>query len=458
MLSFYVTDYFIWALVLLLMVYAVQVMRHAHLRQPWGRVFRGHTAAVAAVILGIYAVIGLADSVHWTQSGEGAESEPVSALDWAMTPMRTQVEKSYSAPFAIHGLSREMQVDENGQPQRVLPRLKHAGSHLESEDQRAEDIAAKAALGGSLGLLIGLSGLLGVLVLTARGCPVTTGRRLRHLVGRHSPARSAAVTWLLISAVLGAAWHLGQYYHIWGTDKVGYDVFYISMKSVRTGLVIGTLTTLVMLPFALALGLMAGYFRGWVDDVVQYIYTTLNAIPGVLLIAAAVLMLDVYMYNHSDQFQSVAQRADWRLLFICLILGITSWTGLCRLLRAETLKLRSADYVVAARAFGVGSPVIMLRHLLPNVMHIVLITIVIDFSGLVLAEAVLAYVEIGVDPTMHSWGNMINSARLELAREPVVWWSLTASLVAMFVLVLSANLFADAVRDAFDPRLKEATP
>jgi peptide/nickel transport system permease protein len=88
-------------------------------------------------------------------------------------------------------------------------------------------------------------------------------------------------------------------------------------------------------------------------------------------------------------------------------------------------------------------------------MHLVLITVVLDFSGLVLAEAVLSYVNIGVDPTMHSWGNMINSARLELARDPIVWWSLAAAFLFMFVLVLAANLFADVVRDAFDPRLRE---
>jgi peptide/nickel transport system permease protein len=110
--------------------------------------------------------------------------------------------------------------------------------------------------------------------------------------------------------------------------------------------------------------------------------------------------------------------------------------------------------VQAARAFGVGHLRIMTRHLLPNVLHLVLISIVLDFSGLVLAEAVLSYVDIGVDPTMNSWGNMINSARLEMAREPIVWWALAAAFSFMFVLVLAANLFSDAVRDAFDPRLR----
>ncbi|MCB1738555.1 MAG: ABC transporter permease, partial [Gammaproteobacteria bacterium] len=143
---------------------------------------------------------------------------------------------------------------------------------------------------------------------------------------------------------------------------------------------------------------------------------------------------------------------DLRLLFLCVILGVTSWTGLCRLLRAETLKLREADYVEAARAAGVGPIRILARHITPNVMHIVLIQVTLDFSALILAEAVLSYVGVGVDPSTPSWGNMINAARLELAREPVVWWSLTAAFAFMFTLVLAANLFADQVREAFDPR------
>jgi len=175
----------------------------------------------------------------------------------------------------------------------------------------------------------------------------------------------------------------------------------------------------------------------------------------VLLIAASALLLEVYMAKNADAFTSLAARADLRLLFLCMILGITSWTGLCRLLRGEALKLREVDYVEAARAFGVSHTKILMQHMLPNVMHIVMISIVLDFSGLVLAEAVLSYINIGVDPSMESWGNMINSARFEMAREPIVWWSLSAAFVFMLGLVLSANLFADSVRDAFDPRLRK---
>lgn len=245
--------------------------------------------------------------------------------------------------------------------------------------------------------------------------------------------------------------------HLLGTDKVGQDVLYLSLKSIRTGLLIGTLTTLIMLPFAIGLGIAAGYFGGRVDDMIQYLYTTLNSIPGVLLIAAAVLVVQAQIEAQPELFDTAAARADVRLLALCAILGLTGWTGLARLLRGEALKLRELEFVQAAQAFGVRRGRILARHLLPNVMHLVIITAVIDFSGLVLAEAVLSYVGVGVDPATNSFGNMINGARLELAREPVVWWQLAAAFVFMFVLVLAANLFADAVRTALDPKSEHKT-
>ena len=169
-------------------------------------------------------------------------------------------------------------------------------------------------------------------------------------------------------------------------------------------------------------------------------------------------MMQVYIDTHPDVFPTVAARADLRLFLLCLILGLTGWAGLCRLLRAETLKLRELEYVQAARAFGVGHWRIMVRHLLPNVMHIVLITMVLQFSGLVLYEAVLSYLGIGVDPSMASFGTMIDASRLEMSRDPMIWWNLATAFAFMLALVLSANLFADAVQQAFDPRMRRLRP
>jgi len=141
-----------------------------------------------------------------------------------------------------------------------------------------------------------------------------------------------------------------------------------------------------------------------------------------------------------------------------VVLGVTGWATLCRLLRAETLKLTELEYVQAARAFGVSDGGIMRRHIFPNVMHIVLIVAVLDFSALVLYEAVLSYVGVGVDPTTPSFGSMFNLARTEMSRDPVIWWNLVAAFAFMLALVLSANLFAGAVREAFDPRARAFRP
>ncbi len=350
---------------------ALWARRQEQLRAGWARVWGSRRARVSAYVLAGFFAIGVLDSLHYRPLLPAEEGKPpahsvevLSALDALLMPLRTQTEKTYSAPLADRLFAKETLEDGS----RDFPPLKHPGSHL------------------------------------------------------------------------------------LGTDKVGQDVLYLTLKSIRTGLLIGTLTTLIMLPAAILLGILAGYVGGWVDDVIQYLYTTLNSIPGVLLIAAAVLMMQVVIDTHPHWFATAAERADARLLALCAILGVTSWTGLCRLLRGETLKLREMEFVQAARAFGVTRMRIMLRHILPNVMHIVLIAVVMDFSGLVLAEAVLSYVGIGVDPNTISFGTMINAARLELAREPMVWWSLASAFTFMFVLVLAANLFADAVRDAFDPR------
>ena len=427
-------------------------------------VARNKMAMASAIVLLAYLFIGLLDSLHFhprldnTGGPEARYStEILSLLDLALGHLRRQNEKTYSAPLAAYAFAKETVERPDGAISQVFPRLKYGGAHLLApEREMLTDFCIKMLTGVVIGLALwGLSATMIIFYLQRAG-QISFKQVLGNIVWRHGdiPWRVILMTMAIVMILCSSTFYLSHYYHIFGTDKIGQDVFYQSLKSIRTGLAIGTLTTLIMLPFALIMGLMAGYFRGWIDDLIQYLYTTLNSIPGVLLIAASILLLQVYMDNHANEFTSLEQRADLRLLFLCMILGITSWTGLCRLLRAETMKLREIDYVQAAQAFGLSHYTIMRRHLLPNVMHIVMIAIVLDFSGLVLAEAVLSYINIGVDPSTHSWGNMINSARLEMAREPVVWWSLAAAFTFMFTLVLAANLFSDAVRDAFDPRLR----
>lgn len=434
------TDALLFALAAGIAALALYTRRQEHLRRPWRKIARSRTGVAALTVLSAFAAIGLLDSIHFRQASNG---QVVSLLDRWLEPLRIRSEKTYSAPFATHLYAREFQTLPDGSKTWLYPRLQYGGAHLQDPNDRWRDVTQRALLGGGKGAAVWL--------LLNMGLALILG--LRRLMW--PPWATVSLTLGILLVIGWTVAELSLAYHVLGTDKVGEDVLYQTLKSIRTGLIIGTLTTLVMLPLALGLGVVAGYFGGWIDDLIQYLYTTLNSIPGVLLIAAAILMLQVYMAAHEEQFTSLVVRADMRLFFLCLILGITSWTGLCRLLRAETLKLREMEYVQAARALGVSHAIILLRHIFPNVFHIVLISVVLDFSGLVLAEAVLSYVNIGVDPTTQSWGNMINSARLELAREPVVWWTLAAAFAFMFTFVLAANLFADVVRDAFDPRRAE---
>ncbi|MBU4499428.1 MAG: ABC transporter permease [Gammaproteobacteria bacterium] len=455
------TDALIFALLLGVLALAWGISRHEHLRAPWGAVARRPMAMGAALVLSAFVVIGLLDSLHYREKLAGSPAdkphysvEVLSAFDALAGTLRTQQEKTYSAPLAMQLYAKEF-VEHDGVTRREYPRLQFGGAHLDDAAGRLPDITRRSAVGLAQGLALSLL-LFGVLAgWQARRTQVSLGEWLaRWGEGRLGwPGRTVVGVLALLLLLAGVLVHLAAAYHVFGTDKVGQDVLYISLKSIRTGLVIGTLTTLVTLPLAISLGIAAGYFRGWVDDVIQYVYTVLNSIPGVLLIAAAVLIVQVYIESNPDLFDNAAARADVRLLALCLIMGMTSWTGLARLLRGEALKLSTLDYVDAARAFGVSHSRIISRHIFPNVFHLVLIAIVLDFSGLVLAEAVLSYVGVGVDPSMHSWGNMINGARLELAREPAVWWQLGAAFAFMFTLVLAANLFADGVRDAFDPRM-----
>lgn len=454
------SDYLIWGTTLAATILLLLGLRNPLQRQRWQMILSSAPAMASSILLMVFLSVALLDSIHFRPLVEANPLEPeqpttrssvlryagseISLLDQILTPLRSAQERTYSAPLAIFSYSKESIISADG-IRRVYPRLEYGGAHLDDPDQHHADLIRRSLQGVGIGLFL----LIPLGLLLSR---VTAGSNIGD-----SPLlawRSAFVTLAGLILLGSIAGQLAGHYHLLGTDKVGQDVLYLGLKSIRTGVLIGTLTLLIMLPFAVLLGMAAGYFGGRIDDVIQYIYTTLSSIPGVLLIAAAVLSINLYLDQNLTANTSLHQRADLRLLMLTGILGLTGWIGLCRLLRAESLKLRELDYVTAARAFGVSDPRILLRHLLPNLGHLVLITLVIDFSGLVLAEAVLSYVGVGVDPSMISWGNMINGARLELAREPVVWWSLATAFIFMFTLVLCANLFADAVRDALDPRLR----
>lgn len=460
-LAMLISDWLIYGLLGIVIIIFVWARHYPHLREPWKEVIHKPLGMISLVILIFYICIGLLDSIHFenrtlNENNHYSESELVSLLDLMVSPLGQQPEESYSAPFATHLYSQSIITLSNGQEIRAYPRLEYGGSHLKNIDEKMSDITSRALKGLLFGIIsfIAIASFFTVLLSLQKKIGYKNNLLLIIKGKTYVAWRATFITFGLIWILIWICAELATHYHIFGTDKVGNDVFYESIKSIRTGLLIGTLTTLFTLPFALILGTIAGYYRAWADDIIQYLYTTLSSIPGVLLITASVLVLQVYISNHPTLFPTLIQRADARLLALCFILGITSWASLCRFLRAETLKLREHEFIQASLALGVSSQKIIFRHIFPNIMHIVLITLVLDFSSLVLAEAVLSYIGVGVDPTTLSWGNMINSARLELAREPIVWWPLLAALVFMFFLVLAANIFSDVVRDAFDPRLR----
>jgi peptide/nickel transport system permease protein len=441
------SDLLIFLLVFVLCMFFLRLRHDLQTREHWGEVFSSRLGMVTFTVIVIYVGIALLDSLHFRKALAPMEGAPnteifydnkvTSVLDVMLMGMGERFERTYSAPFALESFEKQDMKDDNGIAYRDFPLLEHAGRHLAQPGDRGADILAKSLQALLLGLLL---------------CTVVVGLQWALLRRSLLPWYASWVTQAIV--ICAGVWlvSISRYYHVLGTDLGGGDVAYQSIKGVRTGVLLGTLATLIMLPIAVTLGVMAGYFKGWVDDVVQYLYTTMSSIPGILLIAASVLLFQVYIDLNPDYFAIGLEKADARFIALCFILGVTSWSSLCRLIRAETLKISQLDYVQAAHAFGVSHSRILVRHIVPNLVHIILITFVLDFSALVLAEAVLSYIGVGIDPSMGSWGNMINGARSELSREPVVWWTLTGAFFFMFVLVLASNLFSDLVRDAFDPR------
>lgn len=446
-----------WCFLTVLSVSAILIgvsLRKEHARVSWQRLLAKPIAVCAGIVFLCFLGIGVLDSIHLSWSypdkNEEVQVRNQTILEHILYPLGTFYEKTYSAPLALKAFNQEIIVT-NGKLEQGYPKLKYPAVSFKNEKVRNKFIVETVGKTAFLALLMTI--IIVGLALAKRRWLIK-----RHCLAKAKPTGSLRkISWLPILTLflcvffILLSYFLSRNLHILGTGKIGQDIFYYTIKSIRTGLVIGILTTLFMLPFALIFGICAGYFGGFIDDVIQYVYTTLSSIPGVLLITASVLSMQTYIANHPLQFTTLAQSADARLMALCLILGVTSWTSLCRILRAEALKWREIDFVQAAKVMGSSSFTILCKHLLPNMIPIIIITLVLDFSFLVLAEAVLSYVGVGVSPLTISWGNMINGARLELARDPIIWWPMGAAFLFMFILVLTSNLLVDALRDAFEP-------
>jgi ABC-type dipeptide/oligopeptide/nickel transport system permease subunit len=218
-----------------------------------------------------------------------------------------------------------------------------------------------------------------------------------------------------------------------GTDIFGRSVLQKVIKATETAVVIGVVVSLISIVIGTTLGMIAGYFGGFIDEIIVWFYTTFSSIPGVMLLVAIAFILGKGTTT------------------VFLSLGLTSWVGLCRIVRAEVMKHKEREYIHAANAIGATHSRKLLKHILPNISHLLIINFTQTFDSAVKAEVVLSFLGLGV-VGRPSWGTMIDDSKLELARG--VWWQLAAATLAMFLIVLAFNILGDALRDALDPKLK----
>ncbi len=235
-----------------------------------------------------------------------------------------------------------------------------------------------------------------------------------------------------------------------GTDFLGRSVFWRFLYGSRVALTVAFLASAVSIVIGVALGLLAGYRGGWVDALIIWLFSTVSSIPGILLIMALAFAL------RGRNLPLIRDAAGEPISLtgiptIVMALGLTSWVGLCRLIRGEVLRLRDRDYVMAARAAGLRDHRILSRHILPNVFHLIIIDFSLGLGAFVQAEVILSFLGLGVTD-QPSWGRMIDDAKLELLQG--VWWQMAAATMAIFVFSLAVNLLGDALRDALDPRLR----
>ncbi len=221
--------------------------------------------------------------------------------------------------------------------------------------------------------------------------------------------------------------------HWFGTDLFGRSVFYKMIHGTRVAMSVGLVSSLISVPIGLVLGSLAGYFGGWVDDMIVWFYTTLSSIPNIMLLIAITYVLGKGITS------------------IYIALGVSSWIGLARVIRGEFMKHKNRDYVIAADSLGASHTSRIFKHIFPNVSHFVIINLSIQFMSAIKSEVILSFLGLGVQG-QPSWGVMIDDAKLELSRG--VWWQLGGASAAMFVVVLAFNVLGDAVRDALDPKLK----
>jgi len=225
------------------------------------------------------------------------------------------------------------------------------------------------------------------------------------------------------------SWHLAT---LLGTDILGRSVLWRVIAGAQTAVTIGLATTVLAVPFGTALGLAAGYFGGWLDAVINWVYSVVVSVPDILLITA------------------ISYAMGKGLSSMCVAIAATSWVGIMRLVRGEVLKHKDSDYVLAARSLGAGSRRIMFSEILPNVVHVAIVTSSLVLLASVKAEVILTYLGLGIQDGA-SWGLLITGASQDLTND--IWGPLVGTVTAMFLLIYSLSAIGDALRDVLDPRV-----
>ncbi len=230
--------------------------------------------------------------------------------------------------------------------------------------------------------------------------------------------------------------------NVFGTDIFGQSVWRKTLYGAKISITVALCASFISIFIGVPLGAIAGYFRGFVDEIIVWLYSTLSSVPYILLILAfAVVLRDKTLFGYKLT----------GITSVYLAIGLTSWVGICRLIRGEIIKHKERDYVLAAKSYGCSRARIIFRHLIPNVFHIVIIDFSLRFVDFIHAEVILSFLGLG-EATRPSWGAMINDARIELSRG--VWWQMMAATLAIFFISLALNIFGDALRDCLDPKLK----
>jgi len=221
--------------------------------------------------------------------------------------------------------------------------------------------------------------------------------------------------------------------HLMGTDDLGRDVLARIMFGARISLLVGFVSVGIASLVGVLLGALAGYYRGWVDSLVMRFVDIMLCFPSFFLILAVIAFLEPSIWN------------------IMIIIGLTGWMGVARLVRAEFLSLRERDFVLAARALGASDARIILRHILPNALSPLLVSATLGVAGAILTESALSFLGIGVQPPTPSWGNMLINGKQTLGE---AWWLSAFPGLAILITVLGYNLLGEGIRDALDPRLQ----